>query len=53
MTVSRGEQFQRSVVCIVVDEAHCVVQWGDGFRQDFLNISTLRGISPQVSMCWP
>ena len=44
MTVLRGEQFQRSAVCIVVDEAHCVAQCGDGFRPDFLNISKLRGI---------
>ncbi|CAG2200851.1 recQ [Mytilus edulis] len=35
---------------IVVDEAHCVVQWGHDFRPDFRNISKLRAILPQAKI---
>ncbi|MCM1290693.1 MAG: RecQ family ATP-dependent DNA helicase [Prevotella sp.] len=35
---------------IVIDEAHCISQWGYDFRPDYLNISKLRKIFPDVPM---
>ncbi len=36
------------VSLIVVDEAHCISQWGYDFRPSYLNISVLRKIKPDV-----
>lgn len=36
------------VKLIVVDEAHCISQWGYDFRPSFLNIATLREVFPDV-----
>lgn len=33
---------------IVVDEAHCISQWGYDFRPSYLNIKSLRRIHPEV-----
>ena len=33
---------------IVIDEAHCVSQWGHSFRSDYLKLSHLRAIYPNV-----
>ncbi|CCA61476.1 hypothetical protein AV955_gp119 [Diadromus pulchellus ascovirus 4a] len=36
-------------VCrIVIDEAHCVCEWGHDFRSDYLKLSVLRTIFPSV-----
>lgn len=35
---------------IVVDEAHCISQWGYDFRPSYLKISALREIMPQVPL---
>lgn len=35
---------------IVVDEAHCISQWGYDFRPPYLKIATLRTIFPQARM---
>lgn len=37
-----------NVCLIVVDEAHCISQWGYDFRPSFLNISNLRKVFPLV-----
>lgn len=49
----RNERFIASikrltVSMIVVDEAHCISQWGYDFRPAYLNISKLRKEFPQV-----
>ncbi|MEM6648996.1 MAG: ATP-dependent DNA helicase RecQ [Pseudomonadota bacterium] len=39
---------QQPVSFFVVDEAHCISQWGHYFRQDYLNLSQLRVVFPQT-----
>lgn len=36
------------VSLIVVDEAHCISQWGYDFRPSYLNIKVLRGMFPHA-----
>lgn len=36
------------VAMIVVDEAHCISQWGYDFRPSYLNIATIREIHPNA-----
>lgn len=38
------------VSLIVVDEAHCISQWGYDFRPSYLNIKALRKLFPTVAM---
>lgn len=38
----------RSVSHIIIDEAHCVVQWGHDFRPDFQQLAKLRSIFPSA-----
>lgn len=33
---------------IVIDEAHCVSQWGHDFRGDYLELKKLRNLIPDV-----
>ncbi len=35
---------------VVVDEAHCISQWGYDFRPSFMNIRELRKLFPKVSV---
>ncbi len=35
---------QRKIVRIVVDEAHCISSWGDGFRPEYKNICKFKHI---------
>ena len=36
------------LVRVVVDEAHCVSQWGHSFREDYLRLDQLRTLFPSV-----
>ena len=39
-----------NVSLLVVDEAHCISQWGYDFRPSYLRISTIRKIFPAVTI---
>lgn len=39
---------QMNVSLIVVDEAHCISQWGYDFRPSYLRIASLRRVFPKV-----
>lgn len=43
-----GELKTWQVSLIVVDEAHCISQWGYDFRPSYLSIARLRGYFPKV-----
>ncbi|KAI0063038.1 hypothetical protein BV25DRAFT_1770190, partial [Artomyces pyxidatus] len=34
--------FRARVSAVIVDEAHCIVEWGDGFRDNYGKLSKLR-----------
>ena len=38
--------FAKQILALVVDEAHCIVQWGDSFRKDYALLGTLRAFVP-------
>ncbi|CAC5403386.1 recQ [Mytilus coruscus] len=44
------EKWQSKISHIVVDEAHCVVQWGHGFREKFTELVKLRPVFPNASI---
>eukprot|EP01084_Bolivina_argentea_P004856 9189_1 len=39
---------KRGISCIAIDEAHCVVEWGAGFRPEYLRLSKLRDKLPNI-----
>ena len=39
-----------AVKYIFIDEAHCVILWGQAFRPDFQNLSKLRALFPQAHL---
>lgn len=42
----RSADFTKNICMIAVDEAHCVSQWGDGFRKAFGELGRLRSYVP-------
>ncbi|KAF9027205.1 hypothetical protein BDZ89DRAFT_1160884 [Hymenopellis radicata] len=38
--------FQSRLLYVVIDEAHCVSQWGRSFREDYLHVGHLRDFLP-------
>ncbi|XP_052087859.1 putative ATP-dependent DNA helicase Q1 [Mytilus californianus] len=46
----KSEKWQSKISHIVVDEAHCVVQWGHGFREKFTELVKLRSMFPNARM---
>src|SRR5690606_27861881 len=41
---------QMKVSMIAVDEAHCISQWGYGFRKPYLDIAEIRPFHPEAPM---
>ncbi|KAJ7598725.1 P-loop containing nucleoside triphosphate hydrolase protein [Mycena floridula] len=45
--VLRAKEFRKNVLSLVLDEAHCVTEWGtDDFRPQFAQLATLRSRLP-------
>ncbi|KAJ7576749.1 P-loop containing nucleoside triphosphate hydrolase protein [Mycena floridula] len=45
--VLREEDFSHNVIAVIVDEAHCISEWGtDDFRPEFAQIASLRSRLP-------
>ena len=42
-----NEHYQKRLVALVIDEAHCVKKWGDNFRPEFKKIGELRSVIPK------
>ncbi|KAJ7845893.1 hypothetical protein B0H13DRAFT_2363437 [Mycena leptocephala] len=38
--------FAKRIAAFVVDEAHCISQWGDNFRTEYAELGTLRAFVP-------
>jgi superfamily II DNA helicase RecQ len=43
----RSDIYQSNLVCLAVDEAHCIEKWGVDFRQEFSNIGEVRSLLPR------
>lgn len=42
-----NEHYQKRLVALVIDEAHCVKKWGDNFRPEFKKIGELCSVIPK------
>ncbi|RHY04750.1 hypothetical protein DYB25_000683, partial [Aphanomyces astaci] len=49
LQLSREHKLSR----FVVDEAHCICQWGHDFRKDYMELGQLRRRHPGVLLCRP
>lgn len=51
-TVPRLDALRRSgrLALIAIDEAHCILQWGEAFRKDYGCLTGLRGSLPDVPL---
>lgn len=38
--------FAKQILALVIDEAHCISQWGDKFRKSYSQLGTLRAFVP-------
>ena len=43
----REPRWSRSILFMVVDEAHCIKQWGSEFRKHYTSLETLRAFVPR------
>ncbi|XP_044167046.1 ATP-dependent DNA helicase RecQ-like [Acropora millepora] len=48
MELFQTAKYQRKVHAIVIDEAHCILEWGEDFRRDYSQLSMLCATFPQV-----
>ncbi|XP_048739830.2 uncharacterized protein LOC125654094 [Ostrea edulis] len=42
--------FEENRVVIVIDEAHCILEWGDEFRPEYSKLVELRAVLPQATI---
>ncbi|TFK58811.1 P-loop containing nucleoside triphosphate hydrolase protein [Pluteus cervinus] len=43
----RDASFRKRIHAVIVDEAHCIAEWGDGFRSEYGSLSKLRSFIGQ------
>ncbi|RPD52797.1 hypothetical protein L227DRAFT_489890, partial [Lentinus tigrinus ALCF2SS1-6] len=36
---------------VTFDEGHCIVQWGDTFREEYREVADILWVLPQTAMC--
>ncbi|CAB4035489.1 Hypothetical predicted protein [Paramuricea clavata] len=48
MELLQSKPYQESVQSIIVDEAHCILEWGLDFRKDYSNLAMLCATFPTV-----
>lgn len=41
---------QKKIELLVIDEAHCISEWGSDFRPDYSKLSELRGMFPHIRL---
>ena len=39
--------YQENLVSVCIDEAHCILTWGDQFRVTFSQIGDMRSVIPK------
>ncbi|CAB4015264.1 ATP-dependent DNA helicase Q1 [Paramuricea clavata] len=48
MELLQSKPYQESVQSIIVDEAHCILEWGLDLRKDYSNLAMLCATFPTV-----